>query len=189
MTLIQREYDRYENWRDLIQATLLNSGRFERHATTPEKQKDIDIFILKKDGDGSPTRIEAGYLEDRLFYLNIHNPMIPGYIRFQEGEYFRQYDFIEGKRDGIPGLEFNERNVQAILDEFKRGLQGRELHYLRNGKVEMVRLYPFPERPDMSFTYELEKAGLYRRMKNGFSRLWGKVQVREIKLNDIFSGI
>ena len=70
MTLIQRQYDSYENWSELIQATLLNSGRFERHTTSPEQHKNIDIFILKNDSDGSATNIEAGYLEDRLFYLN-----------------------------------------------------------------------------------------------------------------------
>jgi hypothetical protein len=55
--------------------------------------------------------------------------------------------------------------------------------------VVKVTLYPFPEKPDMSYTYDFEKAGLFGRLKNIFNKMRKKFEIREINLNDIFSGI
>jgi len=189
MTSVQIETGTFDNWRALINSMLLHNGRFEKLKASSKEPSDIEVFVLKDVKSENITRIEAGYLGDRLFYLNIDNPMIPGYVQFQEGEYFHQHDFTEGNSNGIPGLEFNEINVQGILSEFKKGLQGREVHYLRDGRVVKVTLYPFPEKPDMSYTYDFEKAGLFGRLKNIFYKMRKKFEVREINLNDIFSGI
>ncbi len=189
MTVVQIESRTFDNWKDLINSKLVGSGRFEKLAACTKEQTDIEVFILKDDKSKYLTKIEAGYLGDRLFYLNINNPNIPGYIRFQEGEYFHQYDFTDGKNKGIPGLEFNKVNAKAILGEFKKGLQGREFQYLRDGKVVKVKLFPFPEMPDVSYTYNFEKVGLFKRFKNMLNKSGKNLEKREINLNDIFSGI
>ena len=189
MTPVQIDSSTFDNWKALINSVLLDSGRFEKLSTGSKEQTDIDVFVFKDNNGEYITKIEAGYLDDRLFYLNISNPKIPGYIKFQEGEYFNQYDFTEGKIKGLPGLEFNEVNSQAILSEFKKGLQGREIQYLRDGKVVKVKLYPIPEMPDMSYTYDFEKVGLFERFKNVFNKSGKNLEIREINLNDIFSGI
>jgi hypothetical protein len=189
MSSVQMESGTFDNWKALINSILLDSGRFEKSSTGIKEQTDIEVFRLKDDKSEYITNIEAGYLDDRLFYLNINNPQIPGYIKFQEGEYFHQYDFIKSESKGMPGLEFNEVNAQAILNEFKKGLQGRELQYLRGGKVVKVNLYPFPEKPGVSYTYDFEKLGLIERFKNILNKSENKLEMREINLNDIFSGI
>lgn len=190
MTPVQTDSSTFDNWRTFINSMLLDSGKFNKLSTGKKEQTDIEVFELKDNkGEYLATRIEAGYLGDRLFYLNINNPMIPGYIKFQEGEYFHQHDFTEGKSKGMPGLEFNEVNSQAILCEFKKGLQGREIQYLRNGKVVKVELYPVPEMPDMSYAYDFEKVGLFEKFKNVLNKSGGDLEIREINLNDIFSGI
>jgi hypothetical protein len=179
------EFGTFNNWKALINSMLSHSGRFERLSADIKEQTDTEVFRLKGNKSEFLTKIEAGYLDDRLFYLNINNPQIPGYIKFQEGEYFHQYDFIKSESKGMPGLEFNEVNAQAILSEFKKGLQGRELQYLRGGKVVKAKLYPFPEKPEISYTYDFEKPGIFERLKNILNR----TEMREINLNDIFSGI
>ena len=189
MTHVQIDSITFNNWKALINSMLLDSGRFEKLSTRTKEQTDIEVFVLKDNKGEYLTRIEASYLGDRLFYLNINNPKIPGYIKFQEGEYFHQYDFTEGKSKGMPGLEFNEVNSQAIRSEFKQGLQGRELQYLRDRKVVKVKLYPIPEMPDMSYTYDFEKVGLFERFKNILNKSGKNLEIREINLNDIFSGI
>ncbi len=180
----------FDNWKTFINSMLLDGGKFTRLSTGKKEQADIEVFVLKDNRDEyHTTRIEAGYLDDRLFYLNINNPKIPGYIKFQEGEYFHQHDFTEGKSKGMPGLEFNEANSQAILCEFKKGLQGKEVQYLRHGKVVKVELYPVPEMPDMSYVYDFEKARVFDKFRNILNKSGGDLEIREINLNDIFSGI
>ncbi len=185
MSPVQTKFAAFNNWKALINSMLLDSGKFEKSSTGINEQTDIDVFRLKDNKSKYLTNIEAGYLNDRLFYLNISNPQIPGYIKLQEGEYFHQHDFINSKSKGVPGLEFNKVNAEAILSEFKKGLQGRELQYLRGGEVVKVKLYPFPEKPDISYTYDFEKHGLFDKFKN----ILNKLETREINLNDIFSGI
>lgn len=189
MPSIQIESGTFDNWTALFNSKFLDSGKFEKLSNSTKEQTEIEVFRLKGEAGEHLTSIEVGYLGDRLFYLFISNPQIPGYMKFQEGEYFNQYDFTEAESKGKPGLEFNEVNVQGILNEFKKGLQGRELHYLGGGKILKIELYPFPEKPDLSYTYDLEKAGPFERFKGFFSKSGGKLETREINLNNIFSGI
>ncbi len=189
MTPVQIESRIFDNWRAFIDSILLDSGKFKKLTTGTKEQLDVEVFVLQDAKSEYLTKIEAGYLGDRLFYLNINNPKIPGYIKFQDGEYFDRYEFTEGKSSGVPGLEFNDVNAQGILSEFKKGLQGREIHYLKGGKIVKVKLYPFPERPEISYTYDFEKAGRFKRFKNMFYRSRKNLEVREINLHDIFGGI
>jgi hypothetical protein len=186
---VQIKFGDFDNWKALINSMLLDSGKFEKSSPGIKEQKDIEVFILKDDKSKYLTNIEAGYLDDRLFYLNINNPQIPGYIKLQEGEYFHQNDFIKSKIKGMPGLEFNEINAEAILSEFKKGLQGKEIQYLRGEKVVKVKLYPFPEKPDVCYTYDFDKFGLFERFKNILNISENKLKTREINLNDIFGGV
>lgn len=189
MPSVHTDSGTFDNWKALFSAKLVDSGRFEKLRGHGEEETEVEVFRLKDNTGEAPTMIEAGYIGDRLFYLYISNPNIPGYMRFQEGEYFHRFDFTEGKSKGGPGLEFDEVNVRGILSEFRKGLQGRELHYLRNGKIVKIELYPFPEMPDMKYTYDMKKAGPFEKFNMFFNKSGSLMETREISLNDIFSGI
>jgi hypothetical protein len=189
MPFVQIKSGTFDNWTALFNSKFLDSGKFEKLSNSTKEKTEIEVFRLKGETGEQLTSIEIGYLEDRLFYLYISNPKIPGYMKFQEGEFFNRNDFTEGKSKGEPGLEFNEVNVKGILNEFKKGLQGRERHYLKGGKISKIELYPFPEKPDLSYTYDLEKEGPLEKFKDFFSKAGKNPETREINLNDIFSGI
>ena len=189
MSLIQIESSPFDNWKALINSKFLDNGRFKKILICLKKQKEVEVFGLKEGESKYPTTIEVGYIGDKLLYIHIHNPRIPGYVRFQEGEYFHRHDFTDGKSHGEPGLEFNELNIESILSEFSKGLQGKEIHCLRKGNIVKARLYPFPEMPDKCYTYDFEKAGLLERFKNIFKKSDNTLEIREIMLNEIFSGI
>jgi hypothetical protein len=100
------EFGTFNNWKALINSMLSHSGRFERLSADIKEQTDTEVFRLKGNKSEFLTKIEAGYLDDRLFYLNINNPQIPGYIKFQEGEYCTGYtkriqERFTGKRTSI----------------------------------------------------------------------------------------
>ncbi|MDD7886004.1 hypothetical protein [Flavivirga sp. 57AJ16] len=95
----------------------------------------------------------------------IFNPTVPGYNKCAEGEYFYQYDFSDdGKTYGNPVLEFNERNQNGIISILEKGLKGKEVQFVKNGKILKSKLYIAEFDSNFSYSYDFTKRNFWNKI-------------------------
>lgn len=179
----------FKDWKEFINRILIESGQFEKSISELKNQTEIETF--KSTDKNSLTEIRVGYYtkENKLIYLHIFNPTVPGYNKYVYGEYFYQYHFNEPPEYGDPALEFNERNQNGIISILEKGLKGKEVQFVKNDKILKSKLYISEFDSDFSYSYDFTKRGFW---KNLFGHKIDKIdgiKKREIELNTIFNGI
>lgn len=175
------------DWKDFINSTLSESKQFEKKSSEIFGDTYIEKFYLNKNPQ---TEIKIGYLnENRLIYFAIFNPTVPGYNKYSENEYFYRYDFDEKESYGNPGLGFTEINRNGILSMLKRGLNGKEVQFLRNNKIIKSQVYLSESQPNFYFTYYFTKRNLIKRLFGKSIDRQKDIKKVEISLNEIFGGI
>jgi len=179
----------FKDWKEFINEVLIGSGQFENPITEFKGEAEIETF--KSTDKNSLTEIRVGYLKDNLLiYLHIFNPTVPGYNKYVEGEYFYQHDFSDdGKTYGNPALEFNQRNQNGIISILEKGLKGKEVQFVKNGKVLKSKIYIVESDSNFSYSYDFTN-------RNFWSKIFGQkidkmngIEKREIEMNKIFNGI
>ncbi|WP_396591404.1 hypothetical protein [Allomuricauda sp. R78024] len=180
---------KFRNWKEFINQVLIDSGQFENSTSELINQTEIETF--KSTDQNSLTVIRVGYLkEGLLIYLQIFNPTVPGYNKYVEGEYFYQHDFSDdGKTYGNPALEFNERNRNGIISILEKGLKGKEVQFIKNGKVLKSKLYIAEFDSNFNYTYDFTKRNFWSKIFGQKIDKIGGIEKREIELNKIFNGI
>ena len=179
----------FKNWKEFINQTLIDSGQFENPVAEFKGEAEIETY--KTSDKNSLTEIKVGYLkENLLIYLQIFNPTVPGYNKYVEGEYFYQHDFSDdGKTYGNPALEFNERNRNGVLSILKNGLKGKEVQFVRNGKVLKSKLYILESDLNFDYSYDFSTRSFWNKIFGQKIDKMGGIEKREIELNSIFCGI
>ena len=179
----------FKDWKEFINQILFDCGQFENRVT--EFKGDAEIETYKSTDKNSLTEIKVGYLKDNLLiYLQIFNPTVPGYNKYVEGEYFYQHDFSnEGKTYGNPALEFNEQNRNGILSILKNGLKGKEVQFVKNGKILKSKLYILESDLNFNYSYDFSTRGFWNKIFGQKIDKMDRIEKREIELNSIFSGI
>ncbi|ARN71171.1 hypothetical protein BST91_05660 [Nonlabens tegetincola] len=78
----------FKDWKEFITRVLINSGQFEKPVI--EFKGEVEIETYKLTDKNSLTEIRVGYFlqENKLIYLHIFNPTVPGYNKYVEDEYF-----------------------------------------------------------------------------------------------------
>lgn len=179
----------FKDWKEFINQILIDRGQFENPIS--EFRGEAEIESYKSTDKNSLTEIKVGYLKHNLLiYLQIFNPTVPGYNKYMEGEYFYQRDFSDdGKTYGHPALEFNERNRNGIISIFEKGPKGKEIQFVKNGKILKSKLYIAEFDSNFSYSYDFTK-------RNFWSKIFGQkidkidgIEKREIELSKIFNGI
>ena len=177
-----------KDWKEFINQILIESGKFENPITEFKGEAEIEAF--KSIDKNSLTEIRVGYLKDNLLiYLHIFNPTVPGYNKYVEGEYFYQYQFNEPADYGDPALEFNGRNQNGIISILKSGLKGKEVQFVKNNKILKSKLYIAEFDSNFNYSYEFTKRGFWKKMFGQKIDKMDGIEIREIELNKIFSGI
>ena len=179
----------FKDWNEFINRILIDSGQFENptvevtNVTKIEKFKSTDINSL--------TEIHVGYFteEDKLIYLHIFNPTVPGYSKYVYGEYFYQYHFIEPPNYGDPALEFNELNRNGIISILEKGLKGKEVQFVKNDKILKSKLYIAEFDSNFSYSYDFTNRGFWQRIFRKKIENMNRIEKREIELNTIFKAI
>ena len=179
----------FKDWKEFINQILIDSGQFENPVTEFKGEAEIEIY--KSTDKNSLTEIKVGYLKDNLLiYLQIFNPTVPGYNKYVEGEYFYQHDFSDdGKTYGNPALEFNEQNRNGVLSILKNGLKGKEVQFLKNGKVLKSKLYILESDLNFNYSYDFSTRGFWNKILGQKIDKMDGIKKREIELNSIFNGI
>ena len=179
----------FKDWKEFINRILINSGQFENPTSDIRNTTEIETFKLT-DKD-SLTEIRVGYFtrENKLIYLHIFNPTVPGYNKYVYGEYFYQYHFSEPPNYGDPALEFNERNRNGIISILAKGLKGKEVQFVKNDKILKSKLYIAESDTNFSYSYEFIKTGFWKKIFGQKIDKMDGIEKREIELNKIFSGI
>ena len=177
---------KFKDWREYINRSLIDSGQFKKVSSDFKGETESEVYkLLDK---SSLTEIRVGYLDDvLLIYLQIFNPIIPGYNRLSEGDYFHRYDFHDSKSYGGPGLEFTEQNRIEIKDILEYGLEGTEIQYVNNETVLKSSVILV----DHEFYNHFDFTG-----RGFWARLFGPkvdkmkgVEKREVDLSVVFGGI
>ncbi len=180
----------YKDWREFIYATLTKSNQFGLDKSYKKNETDIEIY-RQQVGD-KETTLEIGYLPGgRLIFLNTFNEKTPG-LNKSQFEYFNEYDFSENKSYGNPGLKFTETNQQGILDQLKRGLNGKEIIYTKQGKLTHSKLsitYDNEQNDSFTSTYRFDNISMWARLKKLFNKQDDNYETNEIDLKDIFGGL
>ena len=177
-----------KDWKEFINKVLIDSRQFENPKTEFKGEAEIETF--KSIDQNSVTEIRVGYLkENLLIYLHIFSPIIPGYNKFVEGDYFHQHDFSEdGKSYGNPALEFNELNRKGIFEMLERGLTGTETQFILNGEILKSIVDTYNE-PQYISRYDFTNRSYFKKLFSKNIEKMNGIEKREIKLNEIFSGI
>ncbi len=179
----------FKDWKEFINRILIDSGQFEKPVTEFKRETEIETY--KSTDKNSLTEIKVGYLKDNLLiYLQIFNPTIPGYNKYVEGEYFYQHDFSDdGKTYGNPALEFNQRNQNGVVSILKKRLKGKEIQFIKNGKVLKSKLYIAESDSNFNYSYDFTNKKFWRKIFGQKIENMNGIEKREIELNKIFNGI
>ncbi|WAC02145.1 hypothetical protein N7U66_20610 [Lacinutrix neustonica] len=179
----------FKDWKGFINQILVDSGQFKNPVAEFKGEAEIETY--KTTDKKSLTEIKVGYLKDNLLiYLQIFNPTVPGYNKYVEGEYFYQHDFSgDGKTYGNPALEFNERNRNGVLSILKNGLKGKEVQFLKNGKVLKSKLYILESDLNFNYSYDFSTRDFWKKIFGQKIDKMDGIEKREIELKSIFSGI
>ena len=179
----------FKDWKQFINRVLKDSGQFKNPTSKLINKTEIETF--KSADKNSLTEIRVGYLkENLLIYLQIFNPTVPGYNKYMEGEYFYQHDFSEdGKTYGNPALEFNKQNQNGILSILNIGLKGKEVQFVKNNKILKSKLYIAEFDLNFNYSYDFTKRGFWNKLFGQKIDKMEGIEIREIELNKIFSGI
>ncbi|WP_375239013.1 hypothetical protein [Aurantibacter sp.] len=180
----------FKDWKEFINQVLINSGQFVNPTSDIKNITETETF--KSNDKNSLTEIRVGYFieENKLIYIHIFNPTVPGYNKYVYGEYFYQHDFSDdGKTYGNPALEFNERNRNGILSILKNGLKGKEVQFVKNNKILKSKLYIAESHQNFSYSYDFTKRGFLKKIFGQKIDRMDGIEKREIELNTIFNGI
>ncbi|ALM19826.1 hypothetical protein AAT17_00405 [Nonlabens sp. MIC269] len=181
----------FKDWKEFINRILINSGQFEKPVI--EFKGEVEIETYKLTDKNSLTEIRVGYFlqENKLIYLHIFNPTVPGYNKYVEDEYFYYYDFDDKNSYGDPALEFNKRNVNGVFSILKNGLKGKEIQFVKNDRILKSILYIHGVNPkfNFSFSYDFTNRGFWNKIFGQKIDKMNGVEKREIELNSIFNGI
>jgi len=180
----------FKTWKEYINQALTDSGQFEKSTSGLKGETETEAF--KSSDKNSLTEIRVGYINDNsLIYLHIFNPIVPGYNKYVEGEYFYYFDFDNKNSYGKPALEFNQQNRNGILSILENGLKGKEIQFIKNNKVLKSKLYLSGNNPNFNFSYSYDftnRSFLNKLFSHKIDKING-IERREIELNTIFSGI
>jgi len=148
---------------------------------------ETESIIYRSLDQNSDLEIRIGYLnENLLIYLTVYDPRIPGYNKYVEGDYFNQYDFLDSKSYGKPGLEFKQENQEAITDLLTYGLEGKEIQFVENGEIVKSKVNLIDE--EFYVPIHFKKRSFWQKIfGNGVESKVG-IEKREIDLNNIFGG-
>ncbi|RSK38122.1 hypothetical protein [Mangrovimonas spongiae] len=180
----------FKDWKEFINRILIDSGEFKKSTSELKNQTEIETF--EATDKNSLTEIQVGYLkENLLIYLQIFNPKVPGYNKYVEGEFFYANDLNpeELKNPGPPALEFNEMNRNGILSILVNGLKGKEVQFLKNGRILKSKLYIAEFDSNFSYSYDFTQRGFWNKIFGKKVDKMDGIEKREIELNTIFNGI
>ena len=179
----------FKDWKEFINRVLIDSGQFENPTSDITNATEIETF--KSTDKNSLTEIRVGYFteENKLIYLHIFNPTVPGYNKYVYSEYFYKYDFAPDESYGEPALDFNERNRNGVLSILTSGIKGKEIQYVKNNKILKSKLYISQYDSNFSYSYDFTNRGFWNKLFGQKLEKMDGIEKREIELNKIFNGI
>lgn len=177
------------NWVSYFKDKLSQKGNY--FLDKEDTDGDIDFLIFKSREKGNQTSIEIGILKNGdLIALEFINPQTPGFTKQQQEEFFYKCSY---KTYGVAGVEFNETNVLHFENLLKTGLRGKEVQYIRNGRIiqsDIFQYYGVDERDPFGISIRISKLSFFEKLKNLFMRREKFYDAtREIELSKVFSGI
>lgn len=180
------------NWRQYFIDKLCTSGQFSLDQDFERGETAFTVF--KSTDTGKSTTIKIGILKKGdLITLEFIDPRTPGFNKQQEQEYFYKFDFYPDKSYGGPGIEFNQHNIDHFDKFLKQGLRGREVQYIKNGRIiraDIFQYYGANDDNSYGITVSLEPLSIKEKLRILFK---GREEFydskREILLSDIFGGI
>ncbi len=178
----------FKDWKEYINQILIDSRQFENPTT--EFKGDAEIETFKSTEKNSLTEIIVGYFKDNLLItLDLFNPLVPGYNRHVEGDYFEQGVFDDPQYYGKPGLIFNEQNRKEILSILEKGERGKEIQYVKDDKILKSKLIIWEYDAFMNLTYDFTNRSLLKKIFGEKIEKMSNVELRKVDLNTIFNGI
>jgi len=178
------------NWITYFKQKLSNS-----HYTLYKESTDgdMDLLIFKSSNPSHETSIEIGILKNGdLIAIDFINPNTPGFTKQQQEEFFYKCSY---KSFGVSGVEFNSYNVSHFEKLLKTGLRGREVQYIKNGKIiqsDIFQYYGIEENDNNPYGISIRLANLsfFEKIKTfllGRDKFYDST--REIELSQVFNGI
>lgn len=177
------------NWISYFKAKLSKTGHYFLEKETTDG--DIDFLIFKSTERSNQTSIEIGILKNGdLIALEFINPNTPGFTKQQQEEFFYKCSY---KTYGVSGVEFNQTNVQHFEKLLKTGLRGKEVQYIRNGRIiqsDIFQYYGLNDSDPFGISVTISKLSFFEKLKTLFVRRDKFYDAtREIELSKVFSGI
>lgn len=178
-----------QNWITYFKERFSNNSHYYLHSENTDG--DIDFLIFKSSEASNETSIEIGVLKNGdLIALEFINPNTPGFTKQQQEEFFYKCSY---KSYGVSGVEFNSNNINHFEKLLKKGLRGREVQYIRNGKIiqsDIFQYYGANESDPFGISVRLGKLSFFEKLKTLFiARDKFYDTTKEVELSQVFSGI
>ena len=75
------------------------------------------------------------------------------------------------------------------LSILQKGLTGKEIQFVKNGKILKSKLYVLESDPRFNYSYDFTERNFWNRLFNQRIEKMEGIEKREIELNKIFGGI
>lgn len=170
--------EKYRNWKDLLNYIILDINGFK--VTNEETIGETEITTFTKDME----TINVGLIDDELIYIHRNHIETIAYNKYQESDYYHEFDFHPEKDYGRPGLNFEEANVLGIIEELKSGINGEEIQF-RN-KEDLIKSEVYLEFDKIGktkiFSFRKDKIGVLKRLKQFISNRKEDSNLKRVEL-------
>lgn len=177
-----------DTWKSFIEDILISKNNYK---TVSKKIKSqIEEVTYMSSDENLQTHIIISYYTptDDLIALRHYNPTVRGYSEFSKNEYLYSLQFSSPRNYGKPGLEYIHENKKAIKVRLKKGITGKEVQYIKDGKVLKVELYLLEGDDSFSYKYRFSRAPMIDILLNKNEKEDGMTK-KIINLKEVFPGL
>lgn len=154
-------FEDYKDWNKLLKFLLSDMNGFEITKQELLGETETITFVKEKES------IKIGIIDKELIFIHRNHSETTGFNKYQELEYYHEFDFHPEKDYGGPGLKFERNNIEGIINELQQGVRGEEIQFRTETKLVKSDVYLELEEIGKTkiFSYKTKNAGIFKRMK------------------------
>lgn len=120
------------NWKTFIEEILVGKNGF-KIVSNDIKGEVHEVTYRATDASNTSVIVTYFFRTSDLIAFRFSNPQVRGYNEYGKNAYLYSLQFTKPTTFGSPGIDFIEVSRKGLLFVFKKGVDGKEVQYLRDG--------------------------------------------------------
>lgn len=176
------------NWKTFIEEILVGKNGFK--IVSNEIKGEVQEVTYRA-SDVSKTSVVTTYFfrTSDLIAFRFYNPKVRGYNEYSKNAYLYSLQFTKPTTFGSPGIDFIDVSRKGLLSVFKKGVDGKEVQYLREGVLVKSELYIDEGEDTHVYKYRFTKSPVIDILLNKGTNNDAGLEERTIDLRSIFPGL